>query len=114
MLSCVALQVSLPLVARLWPTTPPHYESRTTDLDLFRSLKMHLQEPSLRGPLDPFAANTARLASGGLPVGIRSGQRLRAVTKWVAVAGSAATSLLNPYLAAVAGLATGFFLLVDP
>lgn len=41
-------------------------------------------------------------------------QKLRAISKWIAVGGSAAGSILNPILAVPLGIITGIFLLVDP
>lgn len=39
---------------------------------------------------------------------------LRAFGKWIAVGGSSVTSLFEPNIGIPAGLATGFFLLIDP
>lgn len=41
-------------------------------------------------------------------------QKLRALAKWMAVGGSASEAFLSPYLGLLAGLTTGFFLMLDP
>jgi hypothetical protein len=64
---------------------------------------------------DAVAAGTLKIRGEELPPALSPGQRLRAVTKWVAVGGSGWASALEPILAGpVATTLAGFFVLFDP
>jgi hypothetical protein len=45
---------------------------------------------------------------------ITNAERLRALAKWIAVGGSPVLTIFNPIVGAIGGVATGYFLLIDP
>lgn len=67
-----------------------------------------------RDLFDRVAARTLKMSPPLLPAGLSSGDRLRAISKWVAVGGSSAASLLVPPFGALTNLVSGYFLLLDP
>jgi hypothetical protein len=67
-----------------------------------------------RGSFDILVSKTLKLSNKRMPRALTSGQRLRAVSKWVAVGGPAVASVINPTFEIIGTVAAGFFLLIDP
>src|SRR5208337_872104 len=66
-----------------------------------------------RHKFDLAAARVLRLPPERLPKPLSPGQRIRAVSKWIAVGGTSVTSLYNPIAGAIGTLVSGMFLLFD-
>lgn len=64
--------------------------------------------------LDKLAGPTLQLPKRKVPRPLTTRQRLQAVTKWIALGGSSASSLLSPKTAAISTFITGAFFLFDP
>jgi hypothetical protein len=63
---------------------------------------------------DRLAARVLKIAPADVPRPLTAGQRLRAISKWIAVSGLGVLPLMQPMSAAVGGLVAGYFLLFDP
>jgi len=63
---------------------------------------------------DEVAMRTLKLSPEIVPFGLTRGHRLRAASKWIAVGGASAVSLLPTGSGVLAGAAIGYFLLFDP
>ena len=63
---------------------------------------------------DRVAARVLRIPRQEMPRPLTRGQRLRAVTKWIAAGGSSALPLVDPISAVIGSVAIGYFVLFDP
>lgn len=67
-----------------------------------------------RRAFDRSAAKVLKIPPREMPRALASRQRLRAVSKWIAVGGPVVLSLVEPISAAVGSAVAGYFLLFDP
>jgi hypothetical protein len=63
---------------------------------------------------DHAAAKVLKIPAADMPGPLAIGQRLRFLSKWIAVSGLGVLPLMQPIVATVSGLVAGYFLLFDP
>lgn len=67
-----------------------------------------------RSSWDSIVRRTLKITEEDVPSPLTKREHLRSLAKWVAVGGSGVSSLFDPIMGALAGTASGYFLLLDP